>query len=190
MGFLGVVLIVVFIISAILLIGLVLIQDEQGEGLGGIFGGGSATPFGSRSGNVLTRFTSILGAVFLFCSFGIAWVNRGNQSGNVIAAAARQNSSSAAEWWNAPVNSNKQLSTSNPLPPVTPSATPSAGKTAANGGASSAPGAAASSSGATSTAGGASASNPQGTPSQSAPSSAASSAGGSAAQPPSSGTAQ
>ncbi|HUZ17975.1 MAG TPA: preprotein translocase subunit SecG [Spirochaetia bacterium] len=109
MGFLGVVLIVVFIITSVLLIGVVLIQDEQGEGLGGIFGGGSSTPFGSRSGNVLTRFTSILGAIFLFCSFGMAWVNRSQQQGNVVAAAQRQESSTTTEWWNSAVNSNEKL---------------------------------------------------------------------------------
>lgn len=113
MSFLGVVLIVVFIATAILLVGVILIQDEQGEGLGGIFGGGSATPFGSRSGNVLTRFTTILGAIFLFCAFGIAWVNRSTQSGNVIAAAKQQQANQATAWWNENVSSNQTLPSKN-----------------------------------------------------------------------------
>ena len=70
MGLISVVLLVILIVSAVLLVLVVLVQDDQGEGLGGIFGGGSTTPFGSRSGNVLTRFTAILAAVFLFCIFG------------------------------------------------------------------------------------------------------------------------
>jgi preprotein translocase subunit SecG len=78
-----------------------MIQDEQGEGLGGIFGGGSSTPFGSRSGNVLTKFTSILGAVFLVCSFALAWINRTPESGDVIGAARRQGlTEQQTEWWN------------------------------------------------------------------------------------------
>ena len=109
MGFLGVVLIVVFVATAVLLVGVILLQDEQGEGLGGIFGGGSSTPFGSRSGNVLTKFTSILGAVFLFCAFGIAWVNRSTQTGDVLAAAKKAQAGQATEWWNAPVNSNESI---------------------------------------------------------------------------------
>ncbi len=109
MGIISVLLIVIFIITAILLVVVVLIQDEQGEGLGGLFGGGSSTPFGSRSGNVLTRFTSILGAVFLFCSFGIAWVNRTPQSGDVLGAAKREEAQTAKEWWLTPVNSNAKL---------------------------------------------------------------------------------
>ena len=56
MGLIGIVLLVILVISAVLLVLVVLVQDEQGEGIGGIFGGGSNTAFGSRSGNVLTRF--------------------------------------------------------------------------------------------------------------------------------------
>ena len=43
---------VVFVIIAVLLIGLVLLQNEGGNGVGGIFGGSSSSVFGSRSGNV------------------------------------------------------------------------------------------------------------------------------------------
>ena len=56
MGIIGIVLLVIMAISAVLLVLVVLVQDDQGEGIGGIFGGGSNTAFGSRSGNVLTRF--------------------------------------------------------------------------------------------------------------------------------------
>ena len=35
------ILLVIFVISSLLLIAIVLIQDEQGEGMGGLFGGGS-----------------------------------------------------------------------------------------------------------------------------------------------------
>lgn len=66
---------ILFVISAILLIGIVLLQDEQGDGMGGIFGGGSGTAFGSRSGNILTRITSILAAIFLGSAFIIGFIN-------------------------------------------------------------------------------------------------------------------
>jgi len=101
MGLIAIVLLVILVISAVLLVLVVLVQDEQGEGLGGIFGGGSTTPFGSRSGNVLTRFTAILAAVFLVCTLGLAWVNRTPEAGNVIGR-ARQESLKSAEtqtWW-------------------------------------------------------------------------------------------
>ncbi len=97
----SVILLVVFVVSALLLMAVVLIQDEQGEGLGGLFGGGSATPFGSRSGNVLTKLTSILGAIFILTSLGLAWSNRTPESGDVIGAARRQETSAekTLDWW-------------------------------------------------------------------------------------------
>ncbi|MFQ3619582.1 MAG: preprotein translocase subunit SecG [Spirochaetales bacterium] len=96
----SVVLLVVFVISALLLIAVVLIQDEQGEGLGGLFGGGSSTPFGSRSGNILTRITSVLGALFILTAFGLAWVNRTPERDDVIGAARRkQAAETTLEWW-------------------------------------------------------------------------------------------
>lgn len=76
MGVLSIVLLVFFIIVAILLILLVLVQNEEGDSLGGIFAGGSASAFGSRSGNVLTRATTVLGALFLIVSLGLALLNR------------------------------------------------------------------------------------------------------------------
>ncbi|MBN1646433.1 MAG: preprotein translocase subunit SecG [Spirochaetales bacterium] len=84
MGFLGIVLLVLFIINAILLILIVLMQDEQGEGIGGLFGGGSATPFGSRSGNVLTKVTSVLVAIFLILAFFLAFINKSDSDTNSI----------------------------------------------------------------------------------------------------------
>jgi len=65
MAILSIVLLVFFIIIAILLVLMVLIQNEEGDGLGGIFAGGSGSAFGSRSGNVLTRTTTVLGSLFL-----------------------------------------------------------------------------------------------------------------------------
>lgn len=71
-----IILYILFIIVAVILVLVIMIQDEQGEGIGGIFGGGSTTPFGSRSGNVLTRFTSAFAVLFLFGSFMLGWMNR------------------------------------------------------------------------------------------------------------------
>lgn len=100
MGIIGIVLLVFFIIAAALLILLVLVQNEEGESLGGIFAGGSGSAFGSRSGNVLTRTTSILGAVFLVLSFGLALVNRSPGASSGVEAAGRQSSSEAGgDWW-------------------------------------------------------------------------------------------
>lgn len=76
MGVIGIILLVAFVIICILLICLVLVQNEEGGGLGGLFGGGASTAFGSRSGNVLTRTTYILVTLFFLSSFGLAFLNR------------------------------------------------------------------------------------------------------------------
>ena len=99
MDVLSILLLVFFVIAAVLLILLVLIQNEEGDSLGGIFAGGSGSVFGSRSGNVLTRTTTILGAVFLILSFSLALVNR-SPGGTGVEAAGRQSSMDAAgDWW-------------------------------------------------------------------------------------------
>jgi len=94
-------LIVVFVISAILLTTVILIQDDQGEGIGGLFGGGSGTAFGSRSGNVLTKFTSVLAAVFLVTAFAVAWLNRSisNEDIEARAKARRLEEVESSDWY-------------------------------------------------------------------------------------------
>jgi preprotein translocase subunit SecG len=101
MALIGIVVLVILVISAVLLVLLVLIQDEEGEGIGGLFGGGGSTPFGSRAGNVLTRFTAVLAAVFLFCTFALAWINRAPEAGNVIGKARQEllRKGENNSWW-------------------------------------------------------------------------------------------
>lgn len=113
MAIVGGILLVVFIISSILLIIIVMMQDDQGEGLGGIFGGGSTSAFGSRSGNILTKTTSIIGAVFIISSFGLTWVNRTPEKGDVLGAAREQVSKTTEEWWNQPVDTSESKDTVN-----------------------------------------------------------------------------
>ncbi|MDR0598269.1 MAG: preprotein translocase subunit SecG [Treponema sp.] len=99
MGVLSVVLLAFFVIAAILLILLVLVQNEEGDSLGGIFSGGSSSAFGSRSGNVLTRATSILGAVFLALSFGLALINRTPDGSGVESAGRQLETGVESDWW-------------------------------------------------------------------------------------------
>jgi len=95
MTILSTVLLVFFVLVAILLILLVLIQTEEGDSLGGIFAGSSGSAFGSRSGNVLTRTTTVLGSLFLIISLGLALLNR-TPGGTGVEAAGRELSVDAA----------------------------------------------------------------------------------------------
>jgi preprotein translocase subunit SecG len=112
MAIISTVLLVFFVIIAILLILLVLVQNEEGDSLGGIFAGGSGSAFGSRSGNVLTRATTVLGALFLVISLGLALLNR-TPGGSGVEEAGRELSSEAAasNWLDDELNTQSQLMT-------------------------------------------------------------------------------
>jgi len=99
MTILSTVLLVFFVIVAILLVLLVLVQNEEGDSLGGIFAGGSSSAFGSRSGNVLTRTTTVLGALFLIISLGLALLNRTPGGTGVEAAGRELSSESTSTNW-------------------------------------------------------------------------------------------
>ena len=66
---------VVHVLTALALIGLVLIQQGKGADAGASFGAGaSQTVFGSSgAGNFLTRATAILATVFMLTSLALAW---------------------------------------------------------------------------------------------------------------------
>jgi len=101
MAIVSILILVVFVVSALLLMAVVLIQDDQGGGIGAMFGGGAGTPFGARTGNVMTRLTSILAVIFLAAAFTLAWMNRTPDAGNVIgrARAERMRSMDRTDWW-------------------------------------------------------------------------------------------
>jgi preprotein translocase subunit SecG len=99
MGIISIVLLVFFVIIAILLILLVLVQDEEGDSLGGIFAGGSGSAFGSRSGNVLTRATTVFGVLFLIISLTLALLNRTPGGSGVEEAGRRLSTDAAGTGW-------------------------------------------------------------------------------------------
>jgi preprotein translocase subunit SecG len=99
MGVLTVFLLVLFVITCVLLVLLVLVQSSDGDNLGGVFAGGGSSAFGSRSGNILTRASSILGGVFLVLSLALALVNRTPGVSGVEAAGRETIQSNSSDWW-------------------------------------------------------------------------------------------
>jgi preprotein translocase subunit SecG len=97
MGLFGIILLVLFAIVCALLIFMVVIQDQESEGLGGLFGGAGNAAFGSRSTNVVVKFTYVLGGLFFVIAFSLAVLNRGSMGD--VEAAARISGEQAAEWW-------------------------------------------------------------------------------------------
>ncbi|NIZ46815.1 preprotein translocase subunit SecG [Entomospira nematocerorum] len=71
MGVISNLLLGLFVFSAILLILLVVIQDDQGDSIGGLFAG-SSSPFRSRSGNILQHITSAVAIFFFVSALGYA----------------------------------------------------------------------------------------------------------------------
>jgi len=59
------ILIIVYVVVSVLVVGLILVQQGKGAGMGASFSGASATLFGSSgAGNFLTRMTAILISIF------------------------------------------------------------------------------------------------------------------------------
>ncbi len=116
MAILGIVFLVLFIIAAVLLVLMVLVQDESGEGMGGIFAGSSNSTFGSRTGNVITRFTGVLGAMFLVFALALSFINRSTVSKGVEAEVKKASPAAQSEWW-APSTAPEAL---NPSPASSP----------------------------------------------------------------------
>jgi len=76
------VLLVIDLIVAIMLVGLILIQQGKGADMGASFGGGgSNTVFGSGGGgNFLTRSTAVLATIFFAVSLALGTLSNGQGS--------------------------------------------------------------------------------------------------------------
>lgn len=101
MEFVSTLLLVLFIIVAVLLVAMVLLQDDQGEGLGGMFGGSGSSAFGAKSGSVLVKTTTVLGILFFVSSLGLAWVSRTQSDDDILKAAVKAEIESVegSDWW-------------------------------------------------------------------------------------------
>ncbi|MDP1565470.1 MAG: preprotein translocase subunit SecG, partial [Polaromonas sp.] len=74
-------------ITALVMIGLILVQHGKGADMGAAFGsGGSGSLFGaSGSANFLSRTTAVLAAVFFACTLALAYYsNAGPQTGSSV----------------------------------------------------------------------------------------------------------
>lgn len=67
---------IVHIFVCAVLIGVVLLQQGKGGGIGAAFGGASAQVFGGRgAGNILTRVTAICAGIFMITSVSLAYLS-------------------------------------------------------------------------------------------------------------------
>lgn len=67
---------IVHVLACAMLMGVVLLQQGRGGGMGAAFGGASAQVFGGGgAGNLLTRATAVAATVFMLSSVGLAWLS-------------------------------------------------------------------------------------------------------------------
>lgn len=118
MGVFGIVLLVLFAIVCFLLIFMVVIQDQDSEGLGGLFSGAGNAAFGSRSSSVVVKFTYVLGGLFFVIAFGLAILNR-STVGNVEKA-VRSQGGTTTEWWNPETKTGTTAPQTAPAAPAAP----------------------------------------------------------------------
>jgi preprotein translocase subunit SecG len=80
------ILIVIDLLSALAIVGLVLLQQGKGADMGAAFGSGaSATLFGARgSANFLTRSTAILAVVFFVTNLALAYLTAHQTAGSSV----------------------------------------------------------------------------------------------------------
>lgn len=78
---------VVFVLSAIVLVVVVLIQEGRGGGLTDALGSGGQATFGAGAKGI-NMFTGIVAGVFLVSAIGITMMNRASSSRSVLGSAA------------------------------------------------------------------------------------------------------
>ena len=92
MNILVTIILTVQMLSALAMIGLILVQHGKGADMGAAFGsGGSGSLFGaSGSANFLSRTTAVLASVFFVCTLALAYFGnlRPASSGSVLEGAA------------------------------------------------------------------------------------------------------
>lgn len=75
----------ILVVTALLLVGVILLQKTKDEGLGLAFGAGvGETLFGSRAGNVLTKITIGLAVVFLLDTLVLGYMASGTVSSGSV----------------------------------------------------------------------------------------------------------
>lgn len=89
-----------FFIVSIFIILLVLIQDEQGDGIGGVFGGGSSSIFGAKSSSVAVKITGFFIALFFIFVILLSFMNTRRADNSFLNDIKAENKDSSTFWNN------------------------------------------------------------------------------------------
>ena len=96
------ILLIVLLVVAVALVGIILLQQGKGAGMGASFGAGaSGTVFGAPgSGNVLTKMTTILAILFFLVALGLGYIAANRDDGkpkDLIDSLAAESEAAAAK---------------------------------------------------------------------------------------------
>ncbi len=89
----------IFIFSAVLLILLVLVQNDQGEGLGGLFSNSSTSLFGGQGANVLQKITGVLALLFFVSAVSYGLTTRARYSLLPRVDSSFNEAAAQNPWW-------------------------------------------------------------------------------------------
>ncbi|AJA89904.1 preprotein translocase subunit SecG [Borreliella chilensis] len=91
---------IIFVIVSIFIILLVLIQDEQGDGIGGVFGGGSSSIFGAKSSSVAVKITGFFIALFFIFVVSLSFMNTRRADNSFLDGIKAEDKNSSTFWDN------------------------------------------------------------------------------------------
>src|SRR2546425_13077366 len=92
---------VFFVLVALLMVLVILMQRPKSEGLGAAFGGGvTENIFGAQTTNVLVKFTTWLAGIFFALTFGLSvlYAHRGTGGGGAVRREVLEKQSSPASF--------------------------------------------------------------------------------------------
>jgi preprotein translocase subunit SecG len=85
--------------AGVLLVLAVLIQDDQGESLGGLFAGSSSSVFGGRGSHVLQRFTTFLAVLFFLGAVSYSLITKTRKVTVLPSQSSTQATENSKPWW-------------------------------------------------------------------------------------------
>lgn len=91
---------IIFVIVSLFIILLILIQDEQGDGIGGVFGGGSSSIFGAKSSSVAVKITGFFIAFFFIFVVLLSFMNTKRADNSFLNDIKTENKNSSTFWDN------------------------------------------------------------------------------------------
>ncbi|WPM06233.1 preprotein translocase subunit SecG [Borreliella sinica] len=91
---------IIFVIVSIFIILLILIQDEQGDGIGGVFGGGSSSIFGAKSSSVAVKITGFFIACFFIFVVLLSFMNTRRADNSLLDNIKKENENNSTFWDN------------------------------------------------------------------------------------------